>query len=192
MVTLRTTERLLLRKLDESYLSAVSKMMRDPRVNEFFFGFQRVKDSADLPSYTSDYFFAPFAKNYAEFGIGGIAIHERNASSSDAGAFVGVTGFFPPPNHNPEFGPELLYVLGSEYHGKGYAFEAAKAAIELARSVPDLECLSLTTDAPNKASRGIAERLGFSEFGQVAAYGADDMVFYTKRLIGEAATKAKT
>ena len=182
MATLRTTERLLLRKLNEKYLGSISEMMCDPRVNEYFYGFQRIKNSADLSSYTSDYFFSPFAETYAEFGIGGIAIHERDASDSGIGAFVGVTGFFPPPSHNPEFGPELLYILGSGYHGKGYAFEAAKAAIELARAVPELEWLSLTTDAPNKASRGIAEKLGFSEFGQVAAYGSEDMVFYTKKL----------
>jgi len=182
MATLRITERLLLRKLDENYLASVSEMMRDPRVNEYFYGFQRIKDSDDLSSYTSDYFFSPFAKTHAEFGIGGIAIHERDAADSSMGAFIGLTGFFPPPSHNPEFGPELLYILDSKYHGKGYAFEAAKAAIELARAVPALEWLSLTTDAPNKASRGIAEKLGFSEFGQIAAYGAENMVFYTMKL----------
>jgi RimJ/RimL family protein N-acetyltransferase len=182
MAILQTTERLLLRKLNENYLGSIINMMCDPRVNEYFYGFQRVKDSAQLNSYTLDYFFSPFAATYAEFGIGGIAIHERGTTDCGIEPFVGITGFFPPPNHNPEFGPELLYVLGSKYHGKGYAFEAAKATIELARAVPELKSLSLTTDAPNKASRGIAEKLGFCEFGQVAAYGAEDMVFYTKKL----------
>ena len=182
MATLRTTERLLLRELNESDLDSVVEMMGDPRVNEYFYGFQRIENNADLPAYTSDYFFLPFAETQAEFGIGGIAIHERGASDSGVGAFVGITGFFPPPSHHREFGPELLYILGAGYHGKGYAFEAATAAIEIARAVPDLEWLSLTTDAPNQASRTIAEKLGFSEFGQVTAYDSEDMVFYTKKL----------
>ena len=59
---------------------------------------------------------------------------------------------------------------------------SADAAIAHARAVTTLEWLSLTTDAPNRASRSVAEKLGFSEIGQVAAYGADDMVFYAKQL----------
>jgi len=182
MAALRTTTRLLLRELDGSYLESIAEMMREPRVNEYFYGFQRITNCAERLTYTSDYFLTPFSKTHAEFGIGGIAIHERGASASDVGAFVGITGFFPPTSHHLEFGPELVYVLGAGYHGKGYAFEATNAAIEIARAVTDLEWLSLTTDAPNRASRSVAEKLGFSEFGLVAAYGAEDMVFYTKKL----------
>ena len=182
MPALRTTERLLLRELNESYLELITGMMSDPSVNKYFYGFQRIRNNAELSSYTSDYFFTPFSKTHAEFGIGGIAIHEHGTSTSNAGKFVGITGYFPPPNHHQEFGPELIYILRREYHGKGYAFEAANAAIEHARAVTDLEWLSLTTDAPNIGSRSVAEKLGFSEFGQVAAYGAEDMVFYTKKL----------
>lgn len=182
MAFARTTARLLLRELDESYLDSIAEMMRDPRVNEYFYGFQRIMNSADMPSYTSDYFFTPFSNTHAEFGIGGFAIHERGASAADESTFVGITGFFPPTSHHPEYGPELVYILGAGYHGKGYAFEAADAAIAHARAVTTLEWLSLTTDAPNRASRSVAEKLGFSEIGQVAAYGADDMVFYAKQL----------
>ena len=135
MAALGITTRLSLRELDESYLEAVAEMMGDPRVNEFFYGFQSIKNSTELVSYTSTYFFKSFSKTHAEFGIGGLAIHERGASASDEGTFVGFTGFFPPTTHHPEFGPELVYILGPHCHGKGYAFEAANAAIEYARAV---------------------------------------------------------
>ncbi len=100
MAFARTTARLLLRELDESYLDSIAEMMRDPRVNEYFYGFQRIKNSADMPSYTSDYFFTPFSNTHAEFGIGGFAIHERGASAADESTFVGITGFFPPTSHH--------------------------------------------------------------------------------------------
>ena len=157
-------------------------MMSDPIVNEYFYGFQRDRDIVELSSYTLDYFFSPFSKTQAKYGIGGIAIHELDPSSSNMGKFMGITGYFPPPSHHQEFGPELIYILRSEFHGKGYAYEAANAAIEYAQTETDIEWLSLTTDAPNIGSRNVAEKLGFSEFGPVAAYGAEDMVFYTKKL----------
>ena len=179
---LKTTERLSLLELDESYLDVVMRLMSDPSVNEFFYGFQNLRTNAELRSYTSEYFFPPFSKTNAEFGFGGMAIHERASANTDVGDFVGITGFFPPPVHHQEFGPELIYVLGSAYHGRGCALEAAKAAIEYAQSMKDIVSLSLTTDAPNIGSRRVAEKLGFSEFGEIEAYGAEDMVFYTKNL----------
>ena len=65
MPALRTTERLLLRELNESYLELITGMTSDPSVNKYFYGFQRIRNNAELSSYTSDYFFTPFSKTHA-------------------------------------------------------------------------------------------------------------------------------
>lgn len=56
---------------------------------------------------------------------------------------------------------ELGWILNPAYHGKGYAVEAAKAMIELARYL-GLETVFARCDSRNKASEKVMQRLGLT------------------------------
>lgn len=56
---------------------------------------------------------------------------------------------------------ELGWILNPEYHGKGYATEAAKAVTELARKL-GLEAVFAHCDSRNKASEQVMQRLGMA------------------------------
>ena len=57
---------------------------------------------------------------------------------------------------------ELGYAMHSGYHGKGLAFEAASAMVELALGELGVERLVAELDARNAASSRLLERLGFT------------------------------
>ncbi len=56
---------------------------------------------------------------------------------------------------------ELGWILSAERHGKGYAFEAAKAVIELAKRL-NLDSVFARCDARNKPSENLMKRLGMT------------------------------
>lgn len=56
---------------------------------------------------------------------------------------------------------ELGWILNPDFHGKGYAAEAAKAMIELARNL-ELESVFARCDSRNKASERLMQRLGMT------------------------------
>jgi RimJ/RimL family protein N-acetyltransferase len=81
----------------------------------------------------------------------------------DAGPFIGFVSL------NPEQGLQgydLGYILDAEYHGKGYATEACRAA--LAHAFDDLQAQRVVagTAAANHASCRLLERLGFEKTGE--------------------------
>ena len=57
---------------------------------------------------------------------------------------------------------EIGYLLGREHWGKGYAFEAMTAFIELSHSTLDLRRLEATVDVRNAASNALLQPLGFT------------------------------
>jgi len=64
--------------------------------------------------------------------------------------------------------PEFAWMLSEEVHGKGYATEAAKAALdwmEAKFAPPRTVCI---IDPTNAASLRVAARLGYSVFGEAA------------------------
>ncbi|MVN77053.1 GNAT family N-acetyltransferase [Hymenobacter sp. HMF4947] len=62
--------------------------------------------------------------------------------------------------------PEIGWVLAPHTHGRGYATEAVRAALawgDAAFTQPRTVCI---IDVANKPSRGLAEKLGYQEFGR--------------------------
>ena len=57
-------------------------------------------------------------------------------------------------------GPEVAWTLGRPYWGKGYATEAARAAMAYGFSTHDFGELISLIDPANAASQGVAIRLG--------------------------------
>lgn len=75
--------------------------------------------------------------------------------------FMGVIGL----HFLDDLPPELGYWLGEPYWGKGYATEAARAVVAVARTAgyPALRSRALQVNA---ASRNVLRKAGFSEIGE--------------------------
>jgi RimJ/RimL family protein N-acetyltransferase len=101
------------------------------------------------------------------FGLWRLAEHARDGIVG----FVGFRPFF----HPPEI--QLLYGLLPSHWGRGYATEAAGAAIDYAFDVLGLEEIRAATDAPNSASIAVLTRLGMHERSR-SADGARETVFF--------------
>lgn len=95
---------------------------------------------------------ASLAGHWALLGFGYWAVEEK-----DTGTFVGCVGLWESDGW-PEL--ELGYWLVPETHGKGYATEAAKAAMRYAREELKAESLVSYIDPGNVPSQKVSERLG--------------------------------
>ena len=138
------TERLILRGWRESDHAGVAEMGHDAEVTRFTGGTRSDADSWRM--------IAMLMGHWAMRGYGLMPIEEKAT-----GSFVGYCGPWRP------FGwpdGEIGYSLAKAHHGKGYATEAARAALRFA-----YEDLGWTTaisliDAGNGASQGVAKKLG--------------------------------
>ncbi|HWH22621.1 MAG TPA: GNAT family N-acetyltransferase [Allosphingosinicella sp.] len=68
----------------------------------------------------------------------------------------------------PSGGKELGYWIGRPHWGLGYATEAARAVVEIAREALRLETLSASHFLDNPASGRVLEKLGFRPTGEIA------------------------
>ena len=75
--------------------------------------------------------------------------------------------------------PEIGWVLASWAHGKGYATEAARAAIAWLESARGPQRTVCIIDEGNRASVHVAEKLGFREFAR-SPYKNATVVMYER------------
>ncbi len=76
------------------------------------------------------------------------------------GQFIGSSGLRPYRSSDTVF--EIGFYLLEDFHGKGYAFEAAKAAMEYAERRYGIKKFMAGHHPQNTASRGLLTKLGFS------------------------------
>src|SRR4030088_956497 len=92
---------------------------------------------------------------------GGMFVVEEKAS----GRFVGRVGPWFPPGW-PGF--EVGWGIASDFRGKGYAVEAARAAIDWAFATFELDQIIHCIDHENTASQAVARRLGAERKGETS------------------------
>jgi len=144
------TPRLLLRHLNDLDRDAFAAMNADPRVMEF------------LPSVAtraqSDAIVDRLRAHFDEHGFGAWCVVERNS-----GRFCGFAGLHRVTFAAP-FAPtvEALWRFVPEVWGRGYATEAARAAIDDGFSRLDLPKIHTFTVPMNIRSRAVMERCGFT------------------------------
>jgi RimJ/RimL family protein N-acetyltransferase len=143
------TERLLLREFRAEDLGPDFEQAQDPNVQRFLGGVRS--------EYEAFRTMATHAGHWALRGFGQWAVERR----SD-GRFVGRVGLWEPPGWP---GPEVGWRLAREAWGRGYATEAARAAIGWAWTALGLERLSSMIVAENTASQRVAQRLGHVNAG---------------------------
>jgi len=102
-------------------------------------------------------------------GYGPWAVEER-----ESGRVIGRIGFF-----NPEGWPgfELGWVLGTAWHGRGYATEGAKAALRYAFEVMNREKIISLIQPANTASIRVAVRLGECLEGESEVFGKKVLIY---------------
>lgn len=142
------TARLRLRRWDKRDRAPFAALNADPRVMEHFPGCLSAVQSRDLIRRIEEHF--------EEHGFGLWAVDRL-----DGGGLLGFTGL-QVPEFEAAFTPcvEVAWRLAFEHWGRGYATEAARAAVDFAFAHLALdEVVSFTVPA-NSRSRAVMQRLG--------------------------------
>lgn len=147
--TLRT-ERLLLRPWRSEDLDAFAALNADPEVMRCF--------PAPLTREESDDLVDRIEAHFAEHGFGFWAVEVLGGAS-----FVGFTGLAVAPFEAP-FTPavEIGWRLAREHWGRGYATEAAHAALTFGFGELGLQEIVAFAVQDNSRSRAVMERLGMT------------------------------
>jgi RimJ/RimL family protein N-acetyltransferase len=142
------TERLLVRRWQESDRAPFADLNADPEVMRHFM--------STMPREQSDAFVDKIEAGFEERGWGLWALEVD-------GAFIGYTGL-QPVSFDAHFTPatEIGWRLARGAWGHGYASEAARAAAAFAFADLELEELVSFTTAANTRSRAVMERIGMT------------------------------
>ena len=157
------TDRLLLRAFEPRDESAYLAMMADPEVTRFL-GDGRPLNEADAWRQL-----ALILGHWTLRGFGLWAVEERAT-----GELVGRVGCLEPAGW-PGF--EIGWVLARPFWGKGYATEAARAALQFARDVLERDRIISLIRPGNDASIRVAEKLGAAPDGETTFFGAPTLVY---------------
>jgi len=139
------TERLILREWLQGDFETYAQWQADPEVVRFLGGETMSRADAWRSMATA-------AGHWALRGYGVWAVEAK-----DGGALVGRVGLL-----NPDGWPglEVGWTLGREHWGKGYATEAARAALDYAFATQNLDKAISLIHADNAASQNVAKRIG--------------------------------
>jgi RimJ/RimL family protein N-acetyltransferase len=148
------TPRLRLRQWRDSDLAPFAALNADPAVMEFF--------PARLARAESDAFAARIRGSIAQRGWGLWAVEAPGVSP-----FVGFVGLEEPGPHIP-VSPcvEIGWRVAAEHWGKGYASEAARAALQVGFDRLGLHEIVSFTSQLNRRSRAVMERIGMRFAGE--------------------------
>lgn len=144
-----TTDRLVLRRWRSDDRAPFAAMNSDPRVMEFF--------PQLLSREESDSLVDRIEAHFAEHGYGLWAVEVPGSAD-----FAGFVGLFR-PRFTAHFTPcvEVGWRIAAEHWGRGYATEAARAAVEAGFTIGLEEIVSMTVPS-NVRSRRVMERLGMT------------------------------
>ena len=165
------TEHLILRQWRASDIAANTAMLGDP-LSARFITADRKPVTELMAGWRNA---AIMAGHWALHGFGMFAVEEKGS-----GKFVGRVGPFYPPVW-PGF--EVGWGVASEFRGKGYAVEAARAAIDWSFATFELDRIVHCIDAENTASQAVARKLGAKQEGETILLGhaCDLWVSYRSR-----------
>jgi RimJ/RimL family protein N-acetyltransferase len=166
MITLET-KRLLLRPFRENDIDAYAAMCADPDVMRYIGG-RCVLSRDDAWRQL-----AMFIGHWQLRGFGIWAVEERASAS-----LVGRVGLYFPEGWPDR---ELAWTLARPYWGRGFALEAARAALAHAFGPLGWQRVISLIDPKNDRSIRLAERLGESFEGEVMLRGYHLSVYAIKR-----------
>ncbi|MCM0606474.1 MAG: GNAT family N-acetyltransferase [Xanthomonadaceae bacterium] len=145
------TQRLILRKWNDSDLDILYQMNADPVVMRYF--------EKTLTRKESDKMLLRFEQLLTDHGFTFFA-----AELKSTGDLIGMIGLGSPRGEGLYFAPciEVGWRLRPEFWGKGYATEGAQASLELGFNKHGLKEIIAQTAVQNTPSRKVMERLGMT------------------------------
>lgn len=153
------TERLILRQWRASDVAPNTAMLSDPLSGRFITP-DRKPVTDPMNGWRNS---AIMAGHWVLHGFGMFVVEEKSS-----GKFAGRVGPFFPPVW-PGF--EVGWGIANEFRGKGYAVEAARAAIDWSFATFEVEKIVHCIDRENTASQAVARRLGARNEGEATLLG---------------------
>jgi RimJ/RimL family protein N-acetyltransferase len=163
------TERLMLRPWRADDIAPNTAMLSDPGTARFITP-DRKPVTEELVGWRNA---AIMAGHWALYGFGMFVVEEKSSQR-----FAGRVGPWFPPTW-PGF--EVGWGVAKEFRGKGYAVEAARAAIEWVFANFEIDEVIHSIDPENAASQAVARRLGADIEGQTELFGHAADVWVTRR-----------
>jgi RimJ/RimL family protein N-acetyltransferase len=163
------TDRLTLRPWRGADVAPNTAMLSDPATARFI--------AADGKPVTSELAgwrnAAVMAGHWVLHGVGMFVVEEKQT-----GTFAGRVGPWFPPGW-PGF--EVGWGIAREFRGRGYAIEAARAAIDWAFATFELDEITHCIDCENTASQSVARRLRAEKGREIDLFGHAADVWVTRR-----------
>ncbi|MGB0849193.1 MAG: GNAT family N-acetyltransferase [Thiolinea sp.] len=150
------TERLVLDQWCEADFAPFAQLNADPEVMRYFL--------APLSAAESDALARRIHNLIVEQGYGFWALRLK-----ETGQFIGFTGLHHKDGDSGIPNAPLVEIgwrLSAEFWGKGYAPEAARAALRYAFTTLELGAVYAFTALPNRASRRVMEKIGMEDTGE--------------------------
>lgn len=157
VIPILTTERLILRPFREEDAAALFALSQDPDVVRFV-GDRRVPTLQESWRAVAGWLGHWTLRAYGQWAI----------EELSTGAFVGRAGIINPAEWP---GPEVGYLLGKAWWGRGFATEAARAAMNWGFSEIGFDELISLIDPANAASIAVATRLGETLRDEIEVWG---------------------
>lgn len=153
------TERLLLRKLEDSDYERLFLLDSDPEVMKYI-GVPVLTDISQSKDIVR-----MIQKQYEENGIGRFAVIEKESN-----LLIGWSGlkFLTKEINGYNNVYELGYRFLPEYWGKGYAMESAKASLDYGFNDLNIDVIYALAHSENDGSNHILQKLGFERTGEFA------------------------
>lgn len=169
------TARLRLRAWQPGDLAWFVAVRADPEVSRFL-GDGRPQSAGEASTY-----FEWGHAEWARIGLGGWAVEERST-----GRLVGYCGLSLWREGTPAEAVEIGYGYARDAWGKGYATEAAAAAMRWAFEVRGFDSLVALTWPENRASQQVLAKLGFTRDGEAEGQHGRRSFFRVTRAAFEA------
>ena len=165
MRTILRTERLLLREFviaDSPFIVSLLNSADWLR----FIGDRNVRTNDDAKNYLRE---GPFA-SYKLHGFGLWAVSRLTDN-----ALIGMCGLL---KRDYLEHPDIGFAFLSDYQGKGFGFEAAKATLSYASGELNLPCISAITSKNNERSIGLLKILGFQFIEMIHIEKKDELMLF--------------
>lgn len=164
------TERLLLVPTTKDDAAFILKLLNQPKW---------IKNIGDRNVHTLEqaerYIETKMLSQYYELGYGNYKIRLK-----ENGTKVGICGLY---NRAELAGIDLGYALLEEFEGKGYATEAGKLVLDLAKNKFKINELNAITLSENIPSCNLLEKLGFENQGSLNLKGDDENLILYRRIL---------
>jgi RimJ/RimL family protein N-acetyltransferase len=168
MIPVLETERLELRGHRLEDFAACAAMWADPLVTRYIGG----KPLTEEESWAR---FLRYAGHWALLGFGSWAVEEKGT-----GSFIGELGFADYKRNIESFTkgtPEIGWVFAAQFHAKGYASEAIRAAVCWGDGHFGSSRTACIIHPDNLASIRVAEKCGYRKFEVTSYRGQPTLMF---------------